>query len=381
MPKFVNLKVCTVAAFSCAATVGVQHWRTSDPADDVPPKVQEERNEKQKKFEIEVQQLSNKLIEKERELEVTKETLAKREAALKEERSALQYMRAKNNAPSESETVAVQGVREEVSKVVESTTVKVAHPDPVVPPNDYVPRRPQVFDGGGNREPVVPKGLVTDETRLLYFHDPSFAMDGGRYDPAIPRRDDVPRYLTDMSKRRRFTNLQPRHVVSFRANKDGWSLETPDGVSNGAYAPATGTERVIDSTAARAPRDHKEGEATVMTLHGSGDPKSPFDDKSAVSEAERNAFNEEKRIFEEQQKAFELEKSKKEKELAEKTKKLEDRETFLELREENRGNAADLFDLSERQTIQHAEDFYILREEKEPYEIEKQNKEGMTIKR
>ena len=373
--KFVNLKVCAVAAFSCAATVGVQHWRTSESLDNVPPPVREERDERQKKFEFEVQQRSEQLNKKEQTLKALEETLAKREAALKEERSALQYMQAKNNAPSESET---RGYGRKFSKVVESTTVKVAHPDPVVSPTDYVPRRPQVFDGGGNREPVVPKGSVADEPRLLYFRDPSFAMDGDRYDPAILRRGDVLPHLANISKRRRFTNLQPQHVVSFRATKDGWSLGTPDGVIGGGSetsAHATGIEQVIDSTASGASYGIEKSDATVVTWHGRG-PKPPFDGKSAVSEAERNAFNEGKRILAGQKKAFELEKSKKEKELAEKTKELKDREMFLELREENKDDAADLFDLSEKQTIQHAEDFYIPRREKEPYAINRQNEKG-----
>ena len=108
--KFVNLKVCAVAAFSCAATVGVQYWRTSESSDNASlPAVQQERDDRRKKFEFEVQQRSEQLNKKEQTLKALEETLAKREAALKEERSALQYMQAKNNAPSESETVAVQG--------------------------------------------------------------------------------------------------------------------------------------------------------------------------------------------------------------------------------------------------------------------------------
>jgi len=379
--KFVNLKVCAVAAFSCAATVGVQHWCTSDPADDVPPKVQEERNEKQKKIEFEIQQLSNKLIEKERELKATKEAIAKEKAELAEMDAALRAtQRTGTVALSEENTVAAAAIEKGGSKVIEPAIVKVIHPDPVVPPTDYVPRRPQVFDGG-NREPVVPKDTTIGVTRPLYFSDSSFATDDSRYDPAIPRRGDALQHPVNIFKRRRFVDLKPQHVASLKIAKDGWSLETLDGVSNGAYAPATGTERVIDSTAARAPKDHKKDDAAVVTLYGSGDPKPPFDGKSAVSEAERNAFNQERRNFEEQQKDFELKKSKKEKELADKEKDLEVRKKFLELREENKDDAADLFDLEEpRVVIGRAENFNIPRREKEPYAINRQNDKGMTIK-
>ena len=257
MPKFgsflsfnTGLKVCAGAAVGYAGTIAMQHWRTSDPSDNAPPPIQEKHDEKQKKFEFEVQQRSERLNEKEQTLKALEETLAKREAALKEQLSALQYMQTKNNAPSESETVAVQGVREEVSKVVEPTIVNVIRPEPVVPPQEHVPRRPQVFDGGG-REPVVPKVSATDGSKLLYFRDPSFATDGSSA-PAIPRRD-IPPHLAHTSGRRRYTNLKPQHVASFRATKDGWSLETQDGVSGGGSetsAHETRSELTIPPTTA-----------------------------------------------------------------------------------------------------------------------------------
>ena len=393
MPKFggflgfnTGLKVCAGVAVGYAGTIAMQHWHTSESSDNVPPLMREERDERQKKFEFEVQQRSEQLNKKEQTLKALEETLAKREAALKEERSTFQYMQAKNNAPSESETVAVQRVREEVPKVVESTTVKVAHPDPVAPPSDYGPRRPQVFDGGGNREPVAPTTIGV--TRPLYFSDPSFATVDGRYNPTIPR-GDTPPHLADTG-RRRYTNLESQRVVSFRATKDGWSLVTPDGVRDGAYAPATGTDRLIASTASGAPRKSEKGDATVVTLHGDG-PKPPSDGRSAVAEAERNAFNKERQAFAQQKEAFEREKSKKEKELADKQQALDDREAELDLRD----NAADLFDLEDRETqyakrqkakykvntkVQQAENFDILRQEKTPYEIKQQNEGGMTIK-
>ena len=263
-----------------------------------------------------------------------------------------------------------------------------------MPPQDYVPRRPQVFDGGVNRESVVPKGSVAGEPRLLYFNDPSFATgmkptvfaDGRgilRYSPLPPTEPNL----------RRYTNLKLQHVVSFRATKDGWSLETQDGASeDGSETSAHETRGglTIPPTTAGATRGSEKGDATVVTLHGHG-PKPPSDGRSAVSEVERNAFNEEKRILAEQRKAFEREKSKKEKELADKKQALDDREAELELRD----NAADLFDLEEREMqraerqkakykantkVQRTENFNILREKKEPYEIVKQNEEGMTIK-
>ena len=326
---------------------------------------------------LETEKVLDELRARQAKIEKDEKAFAEKQSALDEKIAAFEQMRTSGAttvvAKEPDGVVAI----EPIGKDPKPAIVKVIHPDPVVPPTDYVPRRPQVFDGG-NREPVVPKDTTIGVTRPLYFSDLSSATGDVRYDPSIPRRD-IPPHLADMPKRRRFTNLQPRHVASFRATKDGWSLGTPDGGGNGAYAPATGTERVIDSTAARAPKDHKKDDAAVVTLYGSGAPKPPFDGKSAVSEAERNAFNEERRIFEAQQKAFEFEKSKKEKEFAEKTKELKDRETFLELREENKDDAADLFDLSERQTIQHAEDFYIPRREKEPYTINRQNEKGMTI--
>ena len=377
-----GLKVATGIAVGYFGTVAVSHWRTSDSVDNLPPPIREERDDKQKKFEFEVQQRSEQLNKKEQTLKALEETLAKRESELKEQRAALQYMQAKNNASSEGETVTVQGVQEEVSKVVEPAIVKVIRPDPVVPPTDYVPRRPQVFDGGGNREPVVTKASAADEPRLLYFRDPSFATDGVHLDAAIPRRDDVPRHLADITKRRRFANLKPQHVVSFRATRDGWSLETPDGMSGGSAAdstPETRTEPTIAPTVSGEPRRSGKGDAATVTLHGHGS-KPPSDGRSAVSAAERNAFNEEKRLFAEQKEAFEQEKKTGEKELANKTEELEARKAFLNLREENKEDAADLFDLAERQTVQRATNFNILRQEKAPYEIAKQDESGMTIK-
>ncbi len=68
--------MCAGAAVGYFGTVAVSNWRTSEPSDNVPPKVQEERNEKQKKFEFEVQQRSNELIKKERELKALEEAVA-----------------------------------------------------------------------------------------------------------------------------------------------------------------------------------------------------------------------------------------------------------------------------------------------------------------
>lgn len=385
--KFVNLKVCAAAAFSCAATVGVQHWRTSESIDNVPPPMRKEPDERQKKFEIEVQQRSEELLKREEAVKASEEAIAKREAALKEERLALQYMQGKNNVPSEGETVAAAAIEKEVSQVIGSEVVKIVNPAPVEKPNDYVPRRPQVFDGGGNREP---KDATISVTRPLYFNDPSFTTDSSRYDPAR----DMPPHLADTSKRRRYTDLKPQHVVSFRATKDGWSLKTPDNERSGGSAVISVPETRTDFTsldAAGAPRKIGKSDATVVTLYGSGDSKSPFGDRSRVSEAERNAFNEEKRLFARQKKDFEQAKGEKEKELAEKKQALDDREAELE----HRDNAADFFDLEEREMqraerqkakykantkVQHAQIFNILRKGKEPYVIARQDKEGMTIK-
>ena len=113
MPKFGGwgLKVCAGAAVGYFGTVAVQNWRTSESSGNVPPLMREERDERQKKFEFEVQQRSEQLNKKEQTLKALEETLAKREAALKEERSALQYMQAKNNAPSEGDTVVAEAVQ------------------------------------------------------------------------------------------------------------------------------------------------------------------------------------------------------------------------------------------------------------------------------
>ena len=372
--KFVNLKVCAAAAFSCAATVGVQHWRTSESIDNVPPPMREEPDERRKKFEIEVQQRSEELLKREEAVKALEEAIAKQKAELAERLSALQYMQGKNNVPSEGETVEAAAIEKEVSQVIGSEVVKIVNPAPIEKPNDYVPRRPQVFDGGGNREP---KDATIGVMRPLYFNDPSFATGGGP-DPAIPHRDTPP-YLADTSKRRRYTNLKSQHVVSFQATKDGWSLVTPDGERSGSSAVISGPEartglHLLD--AAGALRKIGESDATVVTLLGSWDPKPPFDGKSAVSEAERNAFNEERRILEAQRKAFEREKSKKEKELADKEQELDAREDELELRD----NTADLFDFYDRQMIQRVvNNFNIPRQEKEPYKIGKQDGQGITI--
>ena len=215
--KFVNLKVCAVAAFSCAATVGVQHWRTSESLDNVPPPMREEQTQL-KQLKLETEKVLDDLRVRQAKVEKDEKAFAEKQSALDEKIAAFEQMRTSGAttvvAKEPDGVVAI----EPIGKDPKPAIVKVIHSDPVVPPTDYVPRRPQVFDGG-NREPVVPKGLVTDETRLLYFHDPSFAMDGYRCDPAIPRRGDALQHPVNIFKRRRYTNLKPQHVASFRATR------------------------------------------------------------------------------------------------------------------------------------------------------------------
>ena len=233
MPGFGNFlsvgtvtKVLTGAAVGYVGTVAMSRWHTSVPPEEAPA-VQQEREDRQKKFEFEVQEQSERLNKKEQELKSLEEALAKREAALKEERSVLQWLQTKNNAPSDGDVVATQEVQKKVSKVVEPTVVQVVNPDVVVPPNGYVPRRPAVFDGGGNREPFVPKVSMTDEAKLLYFRDPS-SVPYRSSDPVIPRRDIIMRNLANVTERSRLMSLSPQHVESFQVSKDGWSSGTPD---------------------------------------------------------------------------------------------------------------------------------------------------------
>ena len=223
-----GLKVTVGAAAGYFGALAVSRWHASDPSEDTPP-VREEHEEPKKKLDFEIQRLSGELNKREQDLKAREEVLAKQEAMLREMRAAIEADASKTQTTvvaAESDGVVAVNPTD---KGAEPTIVKIVSSDPVVPPTDYVPRRPAVFDGGGNREPVVPQDPVTGESLLLHFRDPSFATDG--QGTSTPR--DIPPYLADMFKRRRFTKLQPQHVVSFRATKDGWSLETPDGASCG----------------------------------------------------------------------------------------------------------------------------------------------------
>ena len=217
MPKFSSIlsvntamKVGAGAAAGYFGTIVVSSY-TSSTEESAKTEMREEgREEREKKLNFEVEQRSKHLEEKERDLKSLEETLSKQAAALREERLAVQQMQTATVAVTEeADGVATKTVQ----TVKEPADLKVEQRETVVPeekPTEYVPRRPQVFDGGG-REPVASnKESTASEPKLLYFNDPSFATDRI---PFAEGRDVRPLLSPPVPKARRFTKQIPHRDV------------------------------------------------------------------------------------------------------------------------------------------------------------------------
>ena len=161
MPKLSSLvslgtagKVASGIIVGGVSTVAVQRYTDSSEFSKDPQRA-EMREEGRKKLDFEIQQRSEELEKKKRELEVLAETIAKQQAALKEERSAVQQMQQAATQVVASEVPVVETVQQ-VAQVEESEEPKSEESKKAEVPTNNAPKRPAVFDGGGNKEPIVP---------------------------------------------------------------------------------------------------------------------------------------------------------------------------------------------------------------------------------
>ena len=158
MPKFgdlISLSTATRAAAGMAVgvgvTMGVQHHMDSSEFSKDPQRT-EIREDQQKKMSFEVQQLSKKLEEERQKLETEKQSLAKEQADLRDAKAALQRMQqAMTEQGVQAGVVAVETVQQ-VAQAKEQADEQPEEPKPDVVPTNNAPRRPAVFDGGGNKE-------------------------------------------------------------------------------------------------------------------------------------------------------------------------------------------------------------------------------------
>ena len=158
MPKFGELiSLSTTAKFAggilagSAATVGVQYYKDSSEFSK-DPQIMEKR-EDQKKMSFEIQQLSKELEEKKRNIEMQEQSVARKLQEVGEKEEALRRMQ---QAITETQglaagVVAVETVQQ-VAQAEEPADKQPEEPKPDVVPANNAPRRPAVFDGGGNKE-------------------------------------------------------------------------------------------------------------------------------------------------------------------------------------------------------------------------------------
>jgi len=158
MPKFGNLislstatKTVAGMAAGVGATMGVQHYMgSSEFSKD--PQIMERREDQQKKMSFEVQQLSKELEERKRNIEMQEQSVAKKLQEVSEKEAALQRMQqAMTEQGVQAGVVAVETVQQ-VAQAKEPADVQPEEPKADVVPANNAPRRPAVFDGGGNKE-------------------------------------------------------------------------------------------------------------------------------------------------------------------------------------------------------------------------------------
>jgi hypothetical protein len=154
MPKLsslVSLSTTGKVAGGVLAALGVQYYMGSSEFSKDPQRA-EMREEQKKKLDFEVQQRSEELEKKEQSLKVLEEALAHREATLREEKTAVQQMQQAATQIVASEVPVV-----EIQQAEEPADVQPEKPKADVVPTDNAPKRPAVFDGGGNKkEPASP---------------------------------------------------------------------------------------------------------------------------------------------------------------------------------------------------------------------------------
>ena len=314
MPKFgdlISLSTATRAAAGMAVgvgvTMGVQHHMDSSEFSKDPQRT-EIREDQQKKMSFEVQQLSKKLEEERQKLETEKQSFDREKAAMIEKMAALQQMQqAMTEQGVQAGVVAVETVQQ-VAQAKEPADEQPEEPKADVVPMNNAPRRPAVFDGGGNKEKTNDK-QNDDSKRPVVFGSSgdvvTIEKGGAVSDAETERLRERERELSEMlrkrnveSKETRTDELRKRNVESKATQTDDLLFEAATGGDDPSNKPdskkvknytgtdtathtsnegKTGGEELADTLSAlKSTEVPAEVPATTpVVVNGKGGPKAP----------------------------------------------------------------------------------------------------------